>query len=171
MCLYERMNRRAEFLVRLHESSAVCFTATEVISIVAHMLAKHLRASVINAGDGTNEHPTQALLDAFTITEKKGGITGLKIAIVGDIRHSRVAKSNIYALTKLGGRVRRSRQNREGTGMRQIRRLCSHLRPRGRLQERVLTALPFLVSHGTGLGDALLAGADPFTDDHIVLEL
>ncbi len=73
---------------------------------VPHMLSRHLRASVINAGDGTNEHPTQALLDAFTILEKKGRIEGLRIAIVGDILHSRVAKSNIYCLRKLGAEVR-----------------------------------------------------------------
>ena len=61
---------------------------------------------MINAGDGTNEHPTQALLDLFTIREKKGNIGGLDVAIVGDILHSRVAKSNIYALKKLGANVR-----------------------------------------------------------------
>lgn len=71
-----------------------------------HFLARTLRASVINAGDGTNEHPTQALLDLFTIKEHKGSIEGLTVAIVGDILHSRVAKSNIYALTKLGATVR-----------------------------------------------------------------
>jgi len=73
---------------------------------VPHLIAKHLKASVINAGDGTNEHPTQALLDAFTILEKKGRIRDLEIAIVGDIIHSRVAKSNIYSLIKLGAKVR-----------------------------------------------------------------
>ncbi len=72
----------------------------------AHFLAKNLNASVINAGDGTNEHPTQALLDLFTIKEAKGDIRGLNVAIVGDILHSRVAKSNIYALKKLGADVR-----------------------------------------------------------------
>jgi aspartate carbamoyltransferase catalytic subunit len=72
----------------------------------AHFLARNLKASVINAGDGTNEHPTQALLDLFTIKEKKGAINGLKVAIVGDILHSRVAKSNIYGLMKLGAEVR-----------------------------------------------------------------
>ncbi|VAX29981.1 Aspartate carbamoyltransferase [hydrothermal vent metagenome] len=73
---------------------------------VPHLLAKHLNASVINAGDGINEHPTQALLDAFTIMEKNGRIKGLRIAIVGDILHSRVAKSNIYCLRALGADVR-----------------------------------------------------------------
>jgi aspartate carbamoyltransferase catalytic subunit len=71
-----------------------------------HFLAENIDASVVNAGDGTNEHPTQALLDLFTIKEHKGGIEGLEVAIVGDILHSRVAKSDIYALIKLGARVR-----------------------------------------------------------------
>ncbi len=70
-----------------------------------HRLAKHLKASVINAGDGINEHPTQALLDMFTIIEKKGKLQGLKIVFVGDILHSRVARSNIWGLTKLGADV------------------------------------------------------------------
>ena len=85
----------ADFIILRHPSAGV-----------PHLLARKLRASVINAGDGTNEHPTQALLDAFTIQEKKGGIEGLDIAIVGDIMHSRVAKSNIYSLTKLGAKIR-----------------------------------------------------------------
>lgn len=72
----------------------------------AHFLSKNLDASVINAGDGTNEHPTQALLDLFTIRERKKSINGLNVAIVGDILHSRVAKSNIYAFSKLGARLR-----------------------------------------------------------------
>ena len=71
-----------------------------------HMLAQCLKSSVINAGDGSHEHPTQALLDLVTIKEKKGGIEGLKVAIIGDIAHSRVARSNIYGLTKLGAEVR-----------------------------------------------------------------
>jgi len=71
-----------------------------------HFLAKNINASVVNAGDGTNEHPTQALLDLFTINERKGRIKDLDIAIVGDILHSRVAKSDIYALTKLGAKIR-----------------------------------------------------------------
>ncbi|MHB9096091.1 MAG: aspartate carbamoyltransferase catalytic subunit [Eubacteriales bacterium] len=71
-----------------------------------HILSKHLSASVINAGDGFHEHPTQALLDMFTIKEKKGSISGLKVAIVGDILHSRVARSNIWGLTKMGAEVR-----------------------------------------------------------------
>lgn len=72
----------------------------------AETLAKGVRSSVINAGDGWHEHPTQALLDLFTIREKKGGIQGLRVAIVGDIAHSRVARSNMHGLTKLGAEVR-----------------------------------------------------------------
>src|SRR6266851_10084220 len=68
-------------------------------------LANRLKASIINAGDGAHEHPTQALLDTFTIREKKGRIEGLHVAIVGDILYSRVARSNIWALTKLGAKV------------------------------------------------------------------
>lgn len=70
-----------------------------------HFLAKHIPAAIINAGDGINEHPTQALLDAFSIKEKSGRIEGLKVAIIGDIMHSRVALSNIYLLTKMGAEV------------------------------------------------------------------
>jgi len=70
-----------------------------------HFLAPQLRASVVNAGDGAHEHPTQALLDAFTIREKKGTIAGLKITILGDILYSRVARSNIWLLNKLGAHV------------------------------------------------------------------
>src|SRR5258708_33329030 len=70
-----------------------------------HFLARFLNSSVINAGDGAHEHPTQALLDAFTIREKKGKIAGLKVTILGDILYSRVARSDIWALTKLGAQV------------------------------------------------------------------
>jgi len=70
-----------------------------------HFLAKHINASIINAGDGINEHPTQALLDAYSIREKTGALRGKKVAIVGDIMHSRVALSNIYLLTKMGAEV------------------------------------------------------------------
>ncbi|WNM57208.1 aspartate carbamoyltransferase catalytic subunit [Candidatus Nitrospira allomarina] len=72
----------------------------------AENLARSVRSSVINAGDGWHEHPTQALLDVFTIKEKKGRVSGLVVVIVGDIAHSRVARSNILALTKLGAEVR-----------------------------------------------------------------
>ena len=70
-----------------------------------HFLSKHIPASIINAGDGINEHPTQGLLDAFSIKEKLGALEGKKVAIVGDIMHSRVALSNIYLLKKMGAEV------------------------------------------------------------------
>ena len=70
-----------------------------------HMLARMIRPSIINAGDGAHEHPTQSLLDMLTIRSKKGKIAGLKVAIIGDIAHSRVARSNIYGLTKMGAQV------------------------------------------------------------------
>ncbi len=71
-----------------------------------HFVARHTRAAVVNAGDGTHEHPTQALLDAFTIRRAKGRIADLTVAIAGDIAHSRVARSNALLLTRLGARVR-----------------------------------------------------------------
>jgi aspartate carbamoyltransferase catalytic subunit len=70
-----------------------------------HFLAKHIPAAIINAGDGINEHPTQALLDAFSIKEKCGAIHGKKVVLIGDIMHSRVALSNIYLLKKAGAEV------------------------------------------------------------------
>lgn len=70
-----------------------------------HFLSKHITANIVNAGDGTHEHPTQALLDGFTIRRKLGNITGKKIALIGDILHSRVALSNIFLLKKLGAEV------------------------------------------------------------------
>jgi aspartate carbamoyltransferase catalytic subunit len=73
---------------------------------VPHQLARLIPASIINGGDGAHEHPTQALLDAFTIRERKGRIQGLQVAIIGDIMHSRVARSNVHLLTKLGAHVR-----------------------------------------------------------------
>jgi aspartate carbamoyltransferase catalytic subunit len=81
-------------IVLRHSSSGAC-----------HLLARICRAAIINAGDGMHEHPTQALLDAFTIRERKGRIEGLKVAIVGDLLHSRVLRSNILLLTKLGAEV------------------------------------------------------------------
>jgi aspartate carbamoyltransferase catalytic subunit len=71
----------------------------------AAMLARHVNLSVVNAGDGWHEHPTQALLDIFTLKEKLGRIEGIKVSIIGDIAHSRVARSNIWGLTKLGAEV------------------------------------------------------------------
>jgi aspartate carbamoyltransferase catalytic subunit len=70
-----------------------------------HLLSKHVKSSIVNAGDGQHEHPTQALLDMFTIRQRLGRIEGLKVAIVGDIAHSRVARSNILGLRKLGAEV------------------------------------------------------------------
>jgi aspartate carbamoyltransferase catalytic subunit len=84
-----------DFIVIRHASSGV-----------PHFIARNVSASVINAGDGINEHPTQALLDALTIREKRGSLEDLTIAIVGDILHSRVAKSNIYLLSKFGAKIR-----------------------------------------------------------------
>ena len=70
-----------------------------------HFLSKHIPAAIINAGDGINEHPTQALLDALSIIEKTGKLQGTKVAIIGDIMHSRVAQSNIYLLKKMGAEI------------------------------------------------------------------
>lgn len=71
----------------------------------AHFLSRHINANIVNAGDGTHEHPTQALLDTFSIRERLGDVAGKKVAIIGDILHSRVALSNIFALKKLGAKV------------------------------------------------------------------
>src|SRR5437879_4582807 len=84
----------ADFIVIRHSASGA-----------PHFLARFLNASVINAGDGAHEHPTQALLDVFTIRQRKGRIEGLKVTILGDILYSRVARSDIWALTKLGAEV------------------------------------------------------------------
>ncbi len=70
-----------------------------------HFLSNHIKANIVNAGDGTHEHPTQALLDSFSIREKLGEVAGKKVVIIGDILHSRVALSNIFALQKLGAEV------------------------------------------------------------------
>ncbi|HEY4416267.1 MAG TPA: aspartate carbamoyltransferase catalytic subunit [Verrucomicrobiae bacterium] len=84
----------ADFIVIRHSASGA-----------AHFLSRVVKSSIINAGDGAHEHPTQALLDAFTIRERKGSIAGLNVTILGDILYSRVARSNIWALTKLGAKV------------------------------------------------------------------
>jgi aspartate carbamoyltransferase catalytic subunit len=84
----------ADFIVIRHSASGA-----------AHFLSRVVKSHIINAGDGAHEHPTQALLDAFTIRERKGKIAGLNVTILGDILYSRVARSNIWALTKLGARV------------------------------------------------------------------
>jgi aspartate carbamoyltransferase catalytic subunit len=83
-----------------------CIVVRHSSAGVPHQLAKVSKAAIVNAGDGANEHPTQALLDAMTIREHKKKIKGLNVAIVGDILHSRVARSNIHLLTKLGAKVR-----------------------------------------------------------------
>ncbi|MEK6758976.1 MAG: aspartate carbamoyltransferase catalytic subunit [Deltaproteobacteria bacterium] len=82
-----------------------CIVIRHSCSGTPHMLARHINCAVVNAGDGAHEHPSQALLDMLTVKEKKGGIEGLKVAIIGDIAHSRVARSNIYGFTKLGAEV------------------------------------------------------------------
>jgi aspartate carbamoyltransferase catalytic subunit len=83
-----------DMIVLRHSSSGAC-----------HLLSRICRSAIINAGDGMHEHPTQALLDAFTIRERKGRLEGLKVAIVGDLLHSRVLRSNIHLLTKMGADV------------------------------------------------------------------
>ncbi|MDO8426997.1 MAG: aspartate carbamoyltransferase catalytic subunit [Deltaproteobacteria bacterium] len=82
-----------------------CIVVRHSSSGTPHMLANYVGCSVVNAGDGAHEHPSQALLDMLTVRERKGKIAGLKIAIIGDIAHSRVARSNIYGFTKLGAEV------------------------------------------------------------------
>lgn len=82
-----------------------CFIVRHSIAGAPQIIAENVSASVINAGDGCHEHPTQALLDLFTVREKIGRIAGIKIAIIGDILHSRVARSNIWGFTKLGACV------------------------------------------------------------------
>ena len=89
------LSMKVDMVVMRHQASGA-----------AHFLAKHLpNTAIINAGDGTNEHPTQALLDAFSIQEKVGDLSGKKVVLVGDIMHSRVALSNIYLLKKMGAEV------------------------------------------------------------------
>jgi aspartate carbamoyltransferase catalytic subunit len=83
-----------------------CIVVRHSSAGVPHQLAKVSKAAIVNAGDGANEHPTQALLDAMTIREHKKHIDGLRVAIIGDILHSRVARSNIHLLTKLGASVK-----------------------------------------------------------------
>jgi aspartate carbamoyltransferase catalytic subunit len=82
-----------------------CIVVRHSASGAPHLLARLMEVPVINAGDGAHEHPTQGLLDMFTIREKKGKIAGLQVAIIGDILHSRVARSNIHGLTKMGASV------------------------------------------------------------------
>lgn len=88
------LRMKVDMVVMRHSSVGAC-----------HFLSQHVNARIINAGDGTHEHPTQALLDAFSIREKHGDLKGKRIAIIGDIMHSRVALSNIFCLQKLGAEV------------------------------------------------------------------
>jgi aspartate carbamoyltransferase catalytic subunit len=90
----------------LEAMSPDCIVLRHSMAGAPYHLAKICNSSIVNAGDGAHEHPTQALLDALTIRERKGRIEGLSVAIIGDILHSRVARSNIYLLTKLGASVR-----------------------------------------------------------------
>lgn len=92
--------------LNLDAMSPDCIVVRHSSAGVPHQLAKVSKAAIVNAGDGANEHPTQALLDAMTIREHKKKIEGLNVAIIGDILHSRVARSNIHLLTKLGATVR-----------------------------------------------------------------
>jgi aspartate carbamoyltransferase catalytic subunit len=89
----------------LDAMAADCVVIRHAAAGVPHTLSALTKASIINAGDGAHEHPTQALLDALTIRQHKGGLTGLKVAIIGDITHSRVARSNVHALTKFQSHV------------------------------------------------------------------
>jgi aspartate carbamoyltransferase catalytic subunit len=89
----------------LEAMSPDCIVVRHSSAGAPHQLARICRAGIVNAGDGAHEHPTQALLDALTIRERKGRVSGLKVAIIGDILHSRVARSNIHLLTKLGATV------------------------------------------------------------------
>jgi aspartate carbamoyltransferase catalytic subunit len=92
--------------MNLDAMSPDCIVVRHSSAGVPHQLAKVSRAAIVNAGDGANEHPTQALLDAMTIREHKKKIEGLQVAIIGDILHSRVARSNIHLLTKLGATIK-----------------------------------------------------------------
>ncbi len=89
----------------LDAMSPDCIVIRHACPGVPHQIARYSKASVVNAGDGAHEHPTQALLDAYTIRRHKGKLDGLKVAIIGDISHSRVARSNLLALTQLGSHV------------------------------------------------------------------
>jgi aspartate carbamoyltransferase catalytic subunit len=89
----------------LEAMKADIFIVRHPSSGVPYLLAKHVKSSIINAGDGTHEHPSQALLDMMTVYENKGTLAGLKVAIIGDITHSRVAHSNIIGFTKMGAEV------------------------------------------------------------------
>lgn len=131
------------------------------------ILARHLATE--------DDHPVEEALEEMVgslkreMTKLSGQTKKLDSQMVGPIERTR--EKIVEELLKLSGKIKRSRQNREGTGLRQIRRLCSQLRPRGRLQERVLTAVPFLVTHGDSLSQDLVEAADPFALEHGVIEL
>lgn len=93
-------------LLTLQSLKADCIVMRHAASGAAQFAAEHVRTPIINAGDGRHEHPTQGLLDMLTIRQQKGDLSGLTVAIVGDIMHSRVARSNIWGLTKMGANVR-----------------------------------------------------------------
>jgi aspartate carbamoyltransferase catalytic subunit len=95
----------ADTALNLEAMSPDMIVLRHASSGAAHFLSRICRSAIINAGDGTHEHPTQALLDAFTIRERKKRLAGLKVAIVGDLLHSRVLRSNIHLLTKMGADV------------------------------------------------------------------
>jgi len=96
----------ADMARNLAAMSADVLVVRDSVAGVPHMLAERVRVPVVNAGDGCHEHPTQALLDAFTLRQSLGSLEGRVVAIVGDISHSRVARSDIYCFTKLGAEVR-----------------------------------------------------------------
>ncbi len=126
----------------------------------------------LNEGENS---PVEMGLDALAadlgerLAELASQMRKLDGQMVGPFERTR--SKLVDELQRLGGRVRRSRQNREGTGMRQVRRLCSNLLPGGRLQERVLGPVPFMVAHGIELADTLVDAADPFALEHLVVEL
>ena len=133
--------------------------------------ASHLMQKT-QTNDGS---PVDGVIDTLTdsiklqLSDLASEVRKIDPQMGGAVEHSRAKITE--ELQKLSRRLRKSRQNREGTGMRQIRRVCSHLRPRGRLQERVLGPAPFLVAHGESLADLLIEASDPFALEHIVLEL
>src|SRR5690606_41796449 len=130
-----------------------------------------LAGRVLGGGESQPEQVLTAAIEELqgrlaTVLER---VRQVDLAMAGPVERSR--SKVVEELDKLRQKMRNSRQNRQGTGLRQIRRLCSNLRPRGRLQERVLNVLPFLIAHGEGLADALIDAADPFGEAHGVVEL
>ena len=133
--------------------------------------AEQLTKDTIDDESSAGENGLEALIDHIS-KEMSELATATRTADAQMVRGVERTRGKVNdELTKLLNKLRNSRQNRAGTGARQIRRLVSSLRPRGRPQERVLTALPFLAAHGAALADDLVAAADPFTSSHGVLEL